>query len=113
MALLRTARLFAFLTIGGDGPIYTCPAGYRAVLRSIDVAAPSIDVGQSVLFYFSLYPVGEAINHGAFWSGFLRPESPSAHWGGQLVLNAGDVINQGGGVDFFYQGSGALMPLNS
>lgn len=58
----------------------------------------------------NLYTGGDGVY--LFHPAHLLPETESAPWRGQLVLNEGDqLFTQSSGVAFWVTGSGALLPI--
>jgi hypothetical protein len=112
MALLRTARLFAGYNPSevGSTLLFTCPPGYRAVLRSMDISCATVVTQERI--DVNLFTGGEDVF--LFYRALLSVSEPNGQWRGHLVLDAGEqIFTQSAAVAFWATGSGALMPLQN
>lgn len=102
MSQVYSTQFMAGLTPAGGVLTYTVPAGYAAVLRSIDLgingavgAAPGVAVS----------------GISAFWFPSLNVANPFAQWRGRQVLKAGQTLGIGAATSFFVLASGYLLSL--
>lgn len=120
MAVIRSARLWASaLGEGADATLFTCPNGYKAILRSCQAVMtpyPSTTAGPVVFFHLHASGVDAQWWLPVFMDfgvGGYEMAVEWRSWEGQLVLQAGDSIsvtnNTQGGLHSV--GSGALLPI--
>lgn len=111
MAVIRSSRLFVGYGEQGVRTVFTCPAGYRAILRAADFAA--ILTGVEVRSVWLEITTAQA-EYGWLLYALMTSDNPTVHYRGQCVLNSGDflAVNVNGG-QTFYQGSGALLPITA
>lgn len=127
MAIIRSRRLFAtnitpggLETLAGPGDprytsVYTCPAGYRTIFRTISATLTSTPPsGQEPIYAVNLMPHGVLVHWYWFvehW-GSVSQWRLSDTWNAMLVLHSGDALSIANASTSYLsvQGSGHLLP---
>lgn len=138
MGVIRASRLWAWVVspnaLAGTLPagtieedpraplsIYTCPGGYKAIVRTMTHTLKAIPpAGSQPTFSVYLRPAGVGLDiqvHYFWWVEHFGTTEDRWHlhnlWNGQLVLNAGDaiLIHNVSSVSIDSHASGHLLPL--
>lgn len=119
MALLRTARLFMHylppLELDDEPgtraivPLFVCPAGSRAILRSAQFFSEAGGGAASLNVFSAEVPLGVVLFENQFIQVLEAPRW--VQWNGHCVLNAGDRLEYSGTNAMTMIGSGAIMPI--
>lgn len=79
------------ITVGAPTVTYTCPTGFIAVARSIDVVSLSINTGDRMFIASSTSP---GVNVQFFDPSLISAvqSGVSAHWDGRVAISAGQTF---------------------